>query len=213
MKVTDDNKGVKFFHSKPYWNSNSKSGFIPLVAGSLKDQNYFTSILFSIFLSQQKSAETGNRNGNINGIISAKYFIIYTIFYKFPTTNKEALLSRQSLFLDLKLSPHQQRCRCLLNFSLHVSCVLQVQRDPTIPSAAPNNAADTDCSSPVLGSPGAGGVVGVGGVGGSRWWCCWWCWWRCWWCWWCIRRCCWWCCWRNNSVVKLCIFWQLSSSY
>jgi len=24
MKVTDDNKGVKFFHSKPYCNSNSK---------------------------------------------------------------------------------------------------------------------------------------------------------------------------------------------
>lgn len=38
---------------------------------------------------------------------------------------------------------------------------------PTIPSAAPNNAADTDCSSPVFGSPGAGGVVGVGGVVGG----------------------------------------------
>ena len=37
---------------------------------------------------------------------------------------------------------------------------------PTIPSAAPNNAADADCSSPVSGSAGAGGVVGVGGVGG-----------------------------------------------
>ena len=36
---------------------------------------------------------------------------------------------------------------------------------PTIPSAAPNNATDADCSSPVSGSPGAGGVVGVGGVG------------------------------------------------
>ena len=32
---------------------------------------------------------------------------------------------------------------------------------PTIPSAAPNNAADADCSSPVSGSAGAGGVVGA----------------------------------------------------
>ena len=33
---------------------------------------------------------------------------------------------------------------------------------PTIPSAAPNNATEADCSSPVEGSSGAGGVTGVG---------------------------------------------------
>ena len=37
---------------------------------------------------------------------------------------------------------------------------------PTIPSAAPNNTADADCTSPVSGSAGAGGVGDVGGVGG-----------------------------------------------
>ncbi len=88
------------------------------------------------------------------------------------------------------MSPH---------FSLHV-CVLTSE-------AAPNNAVDTDCSSPVLG-PGAGGVVGVSVVLVSRWWCCWWCWRS-----WCVVGgvggvqvlvvLLW-----NNSVVKLCIFWQ-----
>ena len=37
MRVTDDNKGVKYYHSKPYC-IPIQSGFIPLVAGSLKDQ-------------------------------------------------------------------------------------------------------------------------------------------------------------------------------
>ena len=36
-RVTDDNKGVKYYHSKPYC-IPIQSGFIPLVAGSLKDQ-------------------------------------------------------------------------------------------------------------------------------------------------------------------------------
>ena len=39
-RITDDNKGVKFFHSKPY-SFPIQSGFIPLVAGSLKLQIAF----------------------------------------------------------------------------------------------------------------------------------------------------------------------------
>ena len=39
---------------------------------------------------------------------------------------------------------------------------------PTKPRAAPNNAAEADCSSPVEGSSGVGGVTGgVGGVTGG----------------------------------------------
>lgn len=37
MKVTDDNKGVKFYPPNPTV-IPIQSGFIPLVAGSLKDQ-------------------------------------------------------------------------------------------------------------------------------------------------------------------------------
>ena len=60
MKVTDDNKGCEVLPLKPTV-IPIQSGFIPLVAGSLKDQITLLVILFSIFLSQQKSAETSNR--------------------------------------------------------------------------------------------------------------------------------------------------------
>ena len=46
MKVTDDNTGVKFFHSKPYCNSNSKWIHSPCCR-QFERSNCFTSILFS----------------------------------------------------------------------------------------------------------------------------------------------------------------------
>ena len=46
-RVTDDNKGVKFFHSKPYCNSNSKWLHSPCCR-QFDRSNYFTSILFSL---------------------------------------------------------------------------------------------------------------------------------------------------------------------
>ena len=52
MRVTDDNKGVKYYHSKPYC-IPIQSGFIPLVAGSLKDQITFLVYCFLHFKSME----------------------------------------------------------------------------------------------------------------------------------------------------------------
>ena len=117
-RVTDDNKGVKSFHSKPY-SFPIQSGFIPLVAGSLKLQIAFLVYCF-IACKSMKFSETSYR-------ISKKYHYSPVYFVIFSITKRPCSFE-QSLFLDLKLSTHQQSCRCLLNFSLHVSCVLQVQR-------------------------------------------------------------------------------------
>lgn len=61
-----------------------------------------------------------------NGIIS-EIFHNMLFFISFQQQTKRPCSFEQSLFLlDLKLSPHQQVCRCHLNFSLRVFCVLQV---------------------------------------------------------------------------------------
>ncbi len=51
-RVTDDNKGVKYYHSKPYC-IPIQSGFIPLVAGSLKDQIALLVYCFLYFKSME----------------------------------------------------------------------------------------------------------------------------------------------------------------
>lgn len=76
--------------------------------------------------------------------------------------NKEALLERArplpirskivTSSTSLSMSPQFYSSR-FLRFASPAS--------PTIPSAAPNNATEADCSSPVEGSSGAGGVTGV----------------------------------------------------
>ena len=118
-RVTDDNKGVKFYHPKPYCNSNSKWLHSPCCR-QFERSNYFTSILFSPL--------------QVNEIFLKlvteflKNFTIYLYIFLFSITKRPCSFEQSLFLLDLKLSPHQQRCRCLLNFSHHVSCVLQVQR-------------------------------------------------------------------------------------
>ena len=118
-RVTDDNKGVKFYHPKPYCNSNSKWFHSPCCR-QFERSNYFTSILFYHL----------QVNENFLKLVTEflKNFTIYLYIFLFSITKRPCSFEQSLFLLDLKLSPHQQRCRCLLNFSLHVSCVLQVQR-------------------------------------------------------------------------------------
>ena len=117
MRVTDDNKGVKFYHPKPYCNSNSKWLHSPCCR-QFERSNYFTSILFSPL--------------QVNEIFLKlvteflKNFTIYLYIFLFSITKRPCSFEQSLFLLDLKLSPHQQVCRCHLNFSLRVFCVLQV---------------------------------------------------------------------------------------
>ncbi len=190
------------------WSTTTPSPYCPNSKvvhsrSSLKDQITLLVYCF-IICKSMKFSETSYRISKVH------YLPVYFYFPWGP-----ALSSKSLFLLDLKLSPHQQRCRVSSILVFAFLAFLQVQQS-FIPSAAPNNAADTDCSSPALGvlelvELTVSVVLEESLVVLLRW--CWRSWWRCWWCWWCIRRCCWRCCWpRNNSVVKLCIFWQLSSS-
>lgn len=91
-RVTDDNKGVKSFHSKPY-SFPIQSGFIPLVAGSLKLQIAFLVYCF-IACKSMKFSETSYR-------ISKKFHYLPVYFFIFH--NKEALLFRAKPLLRSKI--------------------------------------------------------------------------------------------------------------
>ena len=75
-RVTDDNKGVKSFHSKPY-SFPIQSGFIPLVAGSLKLQIAFLVYCF-IACKSMKFSETSYRISK-KYHYSPVYFVIFSI--------------------------------------------------------------------------------------------------------------------------------------
>ena len=83
-RITDDNKGVKFYHLKPYCNSNSKWLHSPCCR-QFERSNYFTSILFYHL----------QVNENFLKLVTEflkKFYYLPVYFFTFH--NKEALLFR-----------------------------------------------------------------------------------------------------------------------